>query len=376
MPAIPRCILTTLIALLPACHSPAQSGPTQTPAPNDARKLLDLEQAASQSRAWASAAREKVWANQSLLPWLKTVATNYQAATKSMSEGQQLEVVQWVDEWREHKDVWSWIAPTTIEPAATALSKLRESAKARGRSETESMSEVWLSLARVANDLLEEQRKSHANGYRDEIATSAEALESAKAWALAAIECLQQTDILAKHSENRSKNAKQLEEATAALKAAKSELPKLKKRAKETENWASEADAAIQKNTDRDAVWELQRKLEVAEEAHKMATRDVTKCEQSHEDLAARIAECSAVEKEAEAEAPRLAASVASCQEKHATAHKAAADAWAQLAAAVTERASAIGNETKQLEEDAALWDRAADRWLEEAKELARGKGR
>lgn len=379
-----RSLLTYLAcAALLHSFSCAQQSPSTPADSNDSRKLLELNQAATQAKQWAEEARSSVAAADHSLKWLRPLLAEHQRATQSVESAKLLEVAPWLDKWEMNVTDWVWWfeagsfwqskdrvwdldnrSPWSIETAdeSQADEDALESAKQSLLSDLKSLHEKLCSDDPQGRRYRPWLKICSESSAPDSVQTT---LRCTYAW-IAANAHGQVIREAKRNMEHAAGENSMLQlAAEQALAQAKESMPKLKQRAAETSEWAKEA----REGDDYD-------KIRIADEAKRMAAAELTRCEKEKERATATIAECAAAAKEHEAKRKQFAIEITAADADLKTKHAAATKAWTDLVAAVAAKVKSLEEESKKGHDDAALFDQAAARWLQEAKQLARAKGR
>lgn len=367
--------------------------PSATPADfSDARKLLELSQAATQAKQWAEESRNSVAAADRALKWLRPVLAEHQRATQSVESGRLLEVAKWIEKWAGSVTDWVWWFDASRflqsrvddwDPAKRRSWLIRTEAELQTAADSSGASRSLEELRSSKQSMLDDLQSLRAqlcaedpqgNGNRSWIkicneSTTPESVQSTlqctAAWIEADIKALELREANRLLAEAADENMRIKAEEQKSLTQAKDAMPKLKQRATETSEWAKE----VREGNDYN-------KIRVADQAESMAAAELSRCEMEKERATATIAECASKAKQHEAQKKRLAAQMMSADADIKTKHAAAAKAWADLVAAIAARAQSLEEQSKKGHDDAALLDQAAVRWLQEAKDLARAKGR
>lgn len=383
----------------------AQQSPSTPADSNDARKLLELNQAAAQAKQWAEEARDSVAAADHALKWLRPLLNEHQQAAQSVTAAKLLEVTQWVYKWEEDVSEWVWwfdadwfrksedrIWDVTRREAWSIRTEAQIQAAANQSNRNSDWNEEeqsivhfdWVKEAgdarrQLLSDLQSLQQRLCAEDrsgtqYRPWLeicgvtATPVAVqwtLRSTTEWIEAEEKAAELRASQRSTEQGASENARIKADAEKALAQSKEMTPKLKQRAAETAEWAKEA-----REGDDYA------KIRVADDASRMAAAELDRCEKDKQRASATIAECAADAKEHEAQLKQLAVAITAAEAHIKTSHAAAAQAWSQMTAAVAATNQKLEEQSKKGHDDAALLDQAAARWLQEAKDLARAKGR
>lgn len=385
-------LASTVCAALLTSLCCAQQTPSTPADSSDARKLLELSQAAAQARLWAEEARNSVAAADHALKWLRPVLAEHQRATQSLESGKLLEVAEWIDTWAEDLTEWVWwFDASKFRQSSDGVWDLANRRSWSIMTETELQTAAEQSgasgsleaLQSAKQSMLHDLRRLHAqlctedprgNQYRPWIKICSEpatpdslqtTLHCTAAWIEADVKALELREANRLLAQAAAENTRIQAEAQKALTQAKDAMPKLKQRATETSEWAKEAREGEDYN-----------KIRVADEAKEMAAAELNRCEKQKERATATIAECATDAKEHEAQKKQFAAEISAADADIKAKHAAATKAWTELVAAIAARTKSLEEQSKKGHDDAALLDQAAWRWLQEAKDVARAKGR
>lgn len=390
----------------------AQSAATGNAPAADARSVLDCYTAALTAKQFAEEARASVVAADLATEWLRPMRKEHQRAVAVVESAKVLEVAEWVDAWRSRKAHWCWWfqaerlvearsellgekvdrwkrIPWAIEGEPNRIERLmseeklaeleeaRQQARAQILEDLKSLREAFAgergSFQIRGEDVGIESRGGWENRidpiqFRVEGAVPQSVIavcETTTAWmeletrlALARAEAAEVDEKLAALAKEKRDDETVLAERKAAL-------PRLEKREVDTEEWMREAQ--------RGGNYE---RSQVSRQAHAAAAEEVRSCKREIEVRTRNLQECIEQEKVLTDAKKQWAEVIQGAETESKVAHEAAAKAWREMAAAA-EAAFRVHEEcSKQGHEDAELMDRAALRWLEDAKALVRAKGR
>ena len=278
------------------------------------------------------------------------------------------------DHWLD----WGTRPPVKVEALGPEAEKFQESI--REDYERESPGSCLAHLQSEARELKESDSAEDLKRYMFHAGSAPESVRkviaSTGAWMRSELLRLHAAAALSHVVANRDKSASERVLAEKALSAAKAELPKNQQRVADAKLLLKVALDALDRNTNAQRRSELSRKVSSEEEALSIAERIYSQSESEVEHAESELADAKKKEAEYSAEEKALQSMVDVYAKEARDFHGLALPTWLQLVAEVESKVAAVEVSSNRLDADEALFRRASERWLEEAKNLARTKGR
>ena len=397
-------------SILPSV-SAQNAAPGNAPAA-DARSVLDCYTASLTAKQFAEEARSSVVAADLATEWLRPMRKEHERAVAVVESGKVLELAEWVDEWRSRQVHWCWWfeaerlvearskllgekterwkrIPWSIEMEPNWIERLlgeeelaefedaRQDARAQILAALKSLRDSFAgergSFVIRGEDLGIDSRggwdgRIYLINLPVEVATPQSVIavcETTMAWMEVDTRLAVARAEASEVDEKRAGLAKEKRDAETVLAERKAALPRLEKREVDTEEWMREAQQGG--NYERN---------QVSRQAHAAAAEEARSCKREIETRTRTLQEGIEQEKVLADAKKEWAEVIQGAEAESKVAHEAAAKSWREMTAAAEAAFRVHEERSKQGHEDAELMDRAAARWLEDAKALVRAKGR